>query len=532
MSAVERRYCLNTAQLRNLHHWSEEDRLSMTSAVVVRLARGIPVHDALAAVHALLGRHEALRARLARDRGGDLIQEVLTPGGAAAELATERIDLPAGTEAGSAAGPVVPEQLAVRCALFLREERVCAVKLSLSHVFTDAFGVQAVTRDLTAILGHDPLDPDRPPQAAGYARGPGDPLIRSSTQRWKDLLADAPRSCTYSAAPRAEYEQARDIWVPLTAEHVGPAAGSVDNAARELRATPYIIWSAIISSFVQLATGQHRQVFRSTYANRAEPGDSHAVAQLAQAVYLPVNGGPDDTFRTRIAQISRMTFRTLRWGHYDAIGLLDWLNDPAIARGAMFQPAFELNYIPLPRDEESSAEPIRLHAQDTQVRIDPPSAKADLAVTVIHKPNRAVRFSVRRPLGQQRAAEKVATDCLTVMAVLCGHPDQMIRDVPVRPFTEELLAGHRSGVAVAPAATRDLVRSFPGVESCTVEMGGDGQLIARVSASRPLNADVMLAALSEKQPWIAGSVVPDRLVIRGQDPDLDTLLYAGQQPCY
>jgi hypothetical protein len=506
MPHVEKRYLLNTAQLRNLHHWSAEDRLSMTSAVVVQPTRSIPPQDAIQAVNELIGRHEALRARLARDSRGNPIQEVLTPGDAAAKLAIKRIELPSGTQADAVPERIVPEELAVRCVVFVRGDQVRAVKLSVSHVFTDAFGIQAVTRDLRAILRHDPVDPSLPPQAEEYARGPRDPVIRANTQRWKDLLADAPRSCTYSAAPREEYENARDVWVPLATDHVG-------TASRELRATPYIIWAAIISSFVQLVSGQHRQVFRSTYANRMAPADSHVVAQLAQAVYLPIDGTPEDTFRARIAQISRVTFLTLRWGHYDAIGTLDWLNDSTIARGAIFQPAFELNYIPMPRDEKGAAKPVGVDIQETLVRIDPSSAKADFAITVIHKPSPAVRFSVRRPVGQQRVAEEVAADCFTVMRALCEHPDRMIKEVPVRPFTEKLLRGHHSGVAVAPEATCDLVKSFPGVASCAVEMCRDGKLIAYVSASQPIRADVMLRSLRKKQPWLSGSVVPDRFDI-------------------
>jgi hypothetical protein len=37
----------------------------------------------------------------------------------------------------------------------------------------------------------------------------------------------------------------------------------------------------------------------------------------------------------------------------------------------------------------------------------------------------------------------------------------------------------------------------------------DGKLIAHVSASRPISADVMLSSLRKKQPWLSGSVVPD-----------------------
>lgn len=504
MPRIERRYRLNSAQLRNLRHWSEKERPSKTLAVVVPLTGGIPAQDAIRAVHALIGRHEALRARLASDSRGNCVQEVLTPGDATAELEVDSVELPAGAAADTIPERIVPEESSVRCTLSVRGDRVCAVKLSVSHVFTDALGMRTVARDLRTILRGGLPDPLLPRQAGEYARGPQDPVLAENTRRWQALLADAPRSCTYAAVPREEYESVRHVWVPL-------AAGHAEAIARKLRVSPYILWSAVISAYVELVSGQHRQVFRSTYANRATSADLHAVAQLAQAVYLPVEGTAHDTFQARVEQISQVTRRTRRWGDYDAAGMLDWLNGPAVARGAIFQPAFELNY--LPRGGRGAARPVAAGVQDSLVRIDPPSAKADLAVLVTQEPAAAVRFSVRRPVGARRAAQDVAADCLLVLRGLGEHPGRPIKEVPVRPFGGEFLLGHRSGVAVAEAATCDLVRSFPGVTSCALEMCRDGSLIAHVSASRPVTASGMLPALRERQPWLSGSVVPDRVVV-------------------
>jgi hypothetical protein len=256
-------------------------------------------------------------------------------------------------------------------------------------------------------------------------------------------------------------------------------------------------------------------VFRSTYANRYTAADLGSVAQLAQAVYIPVPGTERDTFRDRVTCIAKATRPTYDRGIYDANALLDWLNQPDVAQGAVFQPAFELNYVPLPARERSLGtwEREAPTTWQAEVRIDPPAAKADLAISVAHEPHPVLRLSARRPVNRERSAETLVADLLDVIRVLCENPDRVITDLRIAPFSSagSLLVGHSSGVAVDVAMTCALVRSCDGVESCEVE--GGAPLVARISVRRPVDLADLVEELRAKQPWFAGSVVPDEFVV-------------------
>jgi hypothetical protein len=501
---VERNIPLNPAQMRNLRNWAEGERAGRTFAVVVAPPRPASPDAARAAVTELVRRHRALRSRLVEDADGTPVQQVVTVPAAEADLALAEID----ARPAYAPERVEPAERALRGSLYLSGGRVVLVKLSLSHLFTDAFGAHAVVRELRRLLAGDPL-PAVPRQAGEV--GADAAAVRRDTERWKGLLAAAPRSVTYSGVAREEREQVRLAVVPLAPEHHARLA----EAGKRLRVTPYVLWATAISALVSRISGQHRQVFRSTYANRFAAKDFRVVDQLAQAVYVPIEGEAGDSLRTRAERVAAVSLRTYRRGHYDANELLRWLNEPARSRGAVFQPAFELNYVPAaPAEARGDAPAAPEGCELLDVRIDPRAAKADLGVTVSHVPGPVLRLFARRPVSGQREPGEVAADCLAVLRVLCTNPDTPVTELPVEPFpaTAGLYAGHRSGTLVDLDMTRRLVLSVPGVDSCDLLPRGD-RLTARVTANDPAAAPDLLHVLRDRQPWWSGSVVPDDVVV-------------------
>ncbi|TDD61696.1 hypothetical protein E1263_06610 [Kribbella antibiotica] len=506
MPSIAGRIPLNTAQSRNLRNWSADERPWKTLPIVVALEPPMSVAAVRRAVGDLARRHEALRSRLARDAAGCLGQEVA---GVAVEMPCDTVEL---TEASAIWTPmsVPPEERAARCTLYLRDGQVAVVRLTVSHVFTDVLGAQFLARDLRRLLNGD-LPPDMPPgQASTFARGLEDEQVRENTEHWQRLLADAPRSCTYSGVTRDEHETAQVATVPLA----DADAVRFTSACRNLRVTANMLWVAIVSIVVSRISGQHRQVFRSTYANRLSGAEFGAVAQLAQAVYVPINGTAEDTLRARVGQVADSLLSTYDKGIYDANGLLDWLNQSEVCRGAAFQPAFELNYVP-GLDTDVVQQPEEFGIVESSVRIDPPSAKADLVVLVVPAPSPVVQLSARRPVHCQRDAASLAEDCLRVVRMVCAEPDSLLVDVPIEPFrsTGQLLPGHHSGVAIDLNITRELVRSITGVESCRLEIEGTRRLMAHVRTAEPIEAVDLFRALRERQPWWSGTVVPDDVVI-------------------
>jgi hypothetical protein len=301
-----------------------------------------------------------------------------------------------------------------------------------------------------------------------------------------------------------------------------PLADGVDvtAAARRLRCTPYVLWATAISALVSRICGQHRQVFRSTYANRFTAEDFRVVDQLAQAVYVPVDGDAGDSLGDRAARIAAVSLRTYRRGHYDATELLGWLNEPVRSRGAVFRPAFELNYVPAAPAEARSDTPPRAARGPVEVRVDPEAAKADVAVKVSHVPGPVVQLALQRPVYGVRDPGAFAADLLAVLRVLCANPGTAVADLPVTPFpaVAGLHDGHRSGALVDLDLTRGLVLSVPGVTACELHARGE-RLTALVRTHEPMTVADLRRALHERQPWWSGSVVPD---------DLDVVPSAGR----
>lgn len=497
---VETSFPLGPAPLRNLRNWAECERADRTIVVVVAPSRPVRPDVVRAAVAELVRRHRALRSRLVEGADGAPVQQVVT----AAECPLTETDAPP----DFAPERVDPAGGALRGTGYVRNGRVVAVKLSLSHLFTDAFGAHAVVRELRALLAGEPL-PAVSRQAGETASDAA--AIRRNTERWKQLLDTAPRSVTYSGVARDEHEKVLRARVRLATEDDELVA----EACRRLGVTRYVLWATAISALVSRVSGQHRQVFRSTYANRFTAEDFRVVDQLAQAVYVPVDGEAGDSLRTRAERIATVSLRTYRRGHYDANELLRWLNEPARSRGAVFQPAFELNYVPAaPADARDDTPPAPEGCEPADIRIDPWGAKADLAFSVSHVAGPLLQLFVRRPVSGQREPGALAADCLAVLRVLATGPDTPVAALPVEAFgaTAGLHAGHRSGVLVDLDATRRLVLSVPGVESCELLPCGD-RLTARVGASAPVDASELLHVLRDRQPWWSGSVVPDDLVV-------------------
>jgi Condensation domain len=532
----EPRLPFNAAQRRNLRNWSAAELPIRTISPALPLRHGEDPERVRAAVDALARMHPALRSRLVEEPDGTRLQAVAPPEDFGYELRV--VELPAprdpdelAAELSAAArrspGELDPARGAFRCTVHGHRGHGVAVQLCVSHLFTDGIGVQTLVRDLSRLLAGERPEPPAPSAAAGWESAQA--VERRNTRNWQELLAGAPRSCTFSGVRREEWETAQTARVVLAPK----VCAQVDEACRRLRVSPYALWVTATSALVQVLTGRPHQVFRSTYANRFAPADFDTVSQVAQAVYVPVPGLAGDSLADRAAQVFDTNLRTYDWGVYDAVELLEWLNRPEASVHAVFQPAFEVNYevgylAPAdgPDRRRTGGPPAPLgdvEEGEEPVRVDPYSAKADFAVTVSSAPQPAVRLFVRRPLTAERRAGELLRDLLEVVHALCRTPAERIDALPVRPFPSAArqVFGHASGVAIDPRATRDLVLEIPSARGCRLEMrragSGGSRLVAHIRAAGPAPSGAALPALlRERQPWFAGSVVPDELVV-GED---------------
>ncbi|MDF9811462.1 condensation domain-containing protein [Streptomyces sp. SPB162] len=534
MGAIEKTFPLNAAQERNLRNWAEEDIPSKTLAVVVPLVAAQSLTDVRTSIDYLIGRHEALRSRLGRTLHGMPVQEVMETAWVTSGLECDYHQVSSSQDPVEFASTlrakyIDPIQYSSRCSFYLKGDEVVAVMLSVSHVFVDGISRRILTRELTDFLHGGRHSPESPPQASDYSDDAASPIVQKNTQYWKTILATVPRSCTYSGAVRDPYERVEMAKVTLTPDQ----ASRIMAACSVLRVTPYALWVTSMSALVQRATRQYNQVFRSTYANRLTAKDYRAVAQLAQAAFVPLMGTEHESLMARARGVYSSTLRTYRHGLYDASHTVEWLNRPSAHMGATFQPAFEVNYLPASTSDRSLVEKsmiggdYEIKTVGERMAIDAPSAKADLAILVSYEYSPWIRLDARRPVYSQRRTSELLRNLLSIMDVLCAAPETSISDLSVREFRSMSgqLFGHRSGVFIDTSTTTSLVMGFPAVQSCRLEMRAD-TLVAHVQASEPVEVSEMLAYYQARQPWFSGSVVPDAFCFCG------TPIATGSSACH
>jgi hypothetical protein len=119
---------------------------------------------------------------------------------------------------------------------------------------------------------------------------------------------------------------------------------------------------------------------------------------------------------------------------YDALALLDWLNSPEHGDGPVFRPAFEVNFVPTV-DRDDTRRPERDETRFETTRIDPHSAKAEIALLVRH-PDPLVRLTTTRQVHEQRDASHIIDDCLRVMANMATSPEVESAELGIRPVPD------------------------------------------------------------------------------------------------
>ncbi|MFF7359466.1 hypothetical protein [Streptomyces sp. NPDC008125] len=513
---------LNPSQLRNHRNWSDAELPERVQTLVVSPIERTSLDAATQALSELISAHEGLRSRLCHDDHGIPRQRVISAREALATIQDSIETRPYDPDENLWTTVLVqPRESSVKAVFYVTGDHVSAIKLSLSHVFVDALGKQAVAAHLAELLRKSGNAAHSiTPQASTYAQGIEHPDVQESTAYWKSVLATAPRSCTYGAGERPETEQAQVCQVPLD-------RGTADRLVatyRKLRVSPQTAWVAALSTVVGLLSGQHRHTFKTTHGNRALPAEFRAVAQIAQPFFSVVDGDLEDTLRTRLEKSGKALDAGTGNTMYDANALLDWINSEERSSGAVFQPAFEVNYVPTIRRAHASflygPAPERL--RNVAMRYDPAAGKPDLALTIRHLPDPLLLLTVRGPLCAERDARKILDHGLTFLEALGENPDLPIAElgIPELGARSSLLYGHRSEVAIDPEMTRRLLLSVRGVTGCelTPRHTEDGSLVlhARLSVRGVPDEKELRAQLRRAQPWYAGAVVPDVLVIEPQ----------------
>jgi hypothetical protein len=514
MTEITKRFLpLNTAQTRNLRNLTAAELPYWRLTVVVECSCPLTPHEAKSAVIEVMARHEALRSRLRLDPSGRTVQEVMSPSEAASVirwLEVTETEFNADDSRFWREVAIDPWSHAFHVTAYVVDEAVTAIKLTAAHVFTDRIGIQIVEKELEALTSGGTLPESEPRQAGAYALSGSHPDVLRNTQYWRSVLSPAPRACTYAPVRREEVEEVACVELRLPDELLE----RVKRAASGLRTTPNCIWIAASSVLAEGLSGQYRQVFKTTSANRVKPEDFTTVAQLAQVVFIPLEGTPDDTLRRRVDLATESAFAVFERGVYDANAILTHFNSGPGYGGMLFQPAFEWHYIPVSHKVgfKVDAEP-RLF-QET-ARIDLPSAQANLQISLSHEPDPVLQIRARRPIHGERAPDALLDDLLHALDLICTSPDASVRSVGITPLPSlgGLTTGHHSGAAISLPFTKALILGVPGVSACDLSVDADGRLHACLTLAAGTDPARVKSEIRSGQTWTHGTVVPDEYTV-------------------
>ncbi|MGW1067475.1 condensation domain-containing protein [Streptomyces aureus] len=457
---------LNTAQARNMRNFIAEELPYWRLSVVAELAGRVKPSQAKTALTGIVARHEALRSRLAVGSSGRVMQEILPACEAEAVTRWHHVD----ETYFDSAEPrfwqemeMDPWSHAFHATAYVVDGFVAAIKMTVSHMFTDRIGIQVIENELRAIGGGQTVPASDPQQASAYALTGMHPQVAQNTDLWRNALSVAPRSCTYVPVFRDQVETVYGVELQLPDDLLE----RVDRAASNLRTTPSCIWTAAVSVLAEGLTGQHRQVFKTTTANRVSPRDFTAVAQLAQVIFMPLLGASDDTLRVRVDLATEASFGMFEHGVYDANAVLDHFNTGSGFAGMPFLPAFEWHYIPTTHRLGFTTDTVPRTFEE-QARIDLRSAQSDLQVSLSYEPDPVLQIRARRPISEERSPDSLMVDLLRTVELIHISPDTPVKSVGISMLSARasLATGHHSGAAPSLAFTEALILAVPGVVAC------------------------------------------------------------------
>ncbi|MET7423293.1 condensation domain-containing protein [Dactylosporangium sp. NPDC005555] len=305
---------------------------------IVDLApRTVPVDAALAALAALVARHEALRTRLGPDGGQVLVEDgvldvrVVDGGDDPAAAAARARDLLAGTAFD------YREEWPLRAALVTRDGAVSHLVLVLCHLATDGHGAEVLARDLRllALRGNRGL---RPPQtgpldlAAEQQSPEGHRRGTAALSYWAEQFARIPATMFGAevAPPRApRYWTGRIVSTAL--------GGAVDALAAQHGVSGSTVLLTAAGALAAAAGGHATTAVMPIVGNRFTTGHRDLVSTLSQDG-LFVLDVDRPTFGALLRPGWQAALRGYRAAAYDPAGWDAMLADAAAARGQEVHP--------------------------------------------------------------------------------------------------------------------------------------------------------------------------------------------------
>lgn len=268
-------------------HWLPPDDVSTNLVTTVRVPTGRSTEDTLAALRAVLERHDALRTTFHRTEDGE-IQTIHRSGQLPVRLCRADADVDTTVHAVSAQLRGQPFRIATdlpcRAALVLRDDRPTTLVLACSHLAVDGWSLEIVREDLAALLDGVTELPERAQQPLARAE-----FERGETMRRRGRAAlDHWASCVRGLPPCMVEQLPPDPDAVTRWWRISSPAIAL--ALRRLAARHRIGESIAVQAAVLLLLSEYRDEpsagLRSIVATRFRPETRRMVAAFNQNALL------------------------------------------------------------------------------------------------------------------------------------------------------------------------------------------------------------------------------------------------------
>jgi hypothetical protein len=330
--------------------------LCRTLTVPARTATDLPT--VIAAVGALVDRHQALRTRVEAHAG---VLHQLIPEDDRLPITIEPVDAddPDGVRAAQEAtrrwgDPPFDHgtQWPLRVALIVAADQVRQIVLVFSHSTVDFHATELVLRDLRLLLLRGAITAPAPWQSLDVARHERDheePRSRRAINYWVEQFHRTPHGTFDTLSPTPAPGIRRGQLTSAAAETATRAL------AARYKATPSTVLLTAIATV--LGNDSHRPTGVVTMANnRYRAGYVDAVAKLNQFGFCRLDLATAASFRERLAATYRGALSAYRHAHYDPAGWEETFTDLGHDHNMVLASYLYFNDIRLPR-ELSAANP-------------------------------------------------------------------------------------------------------------------------------------------------------------------------------
>ena len=328
----------------------------------------------------------------------------------------------------------------------------------MHHIVSDGWSIEVFVRELSelyaaAVEGRPAVLPALPVQYPEVARRQRRSLDGGSLDRmaawWRDELAGAPAVLELPAdrpRPTSGTGRAAELYRSLPAR----LRSEVERLARELDATPFMVWLAAFGALAGRLAGQDEVVVGSPTAGRHRAETAGLIGFFVNTLALRVDLGGDPTFGELVARVRARALGA--YAHQElpferVVEAVAPHHDPGVT--PVFQVLFVLQNVPL--------EGFRLPGLALQrIHLPSPAAKFDLTVEVreLEGDALAARFEADLDRFDLATVERWAEHFETLVAAAVEGPERRLSElIALLPSP----ASDASGERAAPARQRPLL---------------------------------------------------------------------------